>query len=297
MSQPDFAALLQFEVAPVLAPAGYGYEPRLRLDDELFGFRKALAGSVQTIVQFQRRLTTGAFTVNLLRVTAEQIHPRVYAGYTQAGGARLSTVLWYVDGLRDYPASDWWWQSDVSALRDVADKIVRYGVRWLEDVTAPKPWEMPAPRSQELTQAAQEVLAPALSAWGFQWKYLRLAGAVPYLYAVKALTAGTVAMIELQPTYSLDPAEFTFDVRLQLAKTPDALDAADVCASLAQLRWQDRYAAASVPHGQGGLTPDEAKALLWRYADQVELDAQLRDVASCLQRFGLAWFDRHAGEA
>ena len=293
MSQPDFESLLLREVAPVLAAAGYAYDPRLREGVELFGLRKALTAETQAIVQFQRRLTTGEFTVNLLRVSANPIGPRVYGGSAEAGGARLSYVLWYVYELRAYSASDWWWQPDAESLRDVAEQLMRYGLRWLEDPAASKPWEMPVQRNQEFVQAAQAILSEILLSAGFHWQQLRLAGDVPYLYAVKPLAVGTYAIIEVQPTYSLDPAEFTFDVCLQRAAVPNPLSGRGARVSLAQLR----APSCDVSNDDPQAAISAVKALLWRYADRAELDAQLRDVAICLREFGLAWFAQSSIEA
>jgi hypothetical protein len=250
-----------------------------------------LGNDVQAIVQFQRREKTGEFTINLLRVKSDQIAPRLYGGYAEAGGARLSYVLWYVYELRLYPASDWWWPPDESSLRNAADMTLCNGVHWLENAAAPKPWEMPAYRSQEWVQAAQAMLGRDLSAWGFAWVQQTLTGDVPYLYAVRS-RASAYDIVELQPAYSLDPAEFTFDVRLQRAASPDPLSGGGPRVSLAQLR----RAVAGDAAAPAEAVLAEAKALLWRYTDRAELDKQLRDVVGCLQQFGLGWFDRVGSE-
>lgn len=267
-----FEDALREIVAPQLQPLGYEYEVSLHAD-EAYGFRKALNAEANAIVQFQvRHGTPERFTVNLLR---EQADTR---------GARLSYVLWYVTGLREYPASDYWWPLNEAALRDATAKIVQYGVPWVEDAHAPKPWEMPAHNGHEFVAAVEQVLAPALQRCGYRLTVQHLGGGVPYPYFVKDWLDGTHGFIELQNVYSLDPREFQFDVRLQRRTDDDPL-ALTACpgVSLAQLAWQARGATLEA------LTVAEAKTLLWRYADRAELDAQLHEALAQIEQIGLPW--------
>src|SRR5512140_3272033 len=212
---PFEASLLEI-VAPQLRPLGYGYEARLRAADELYGFRKPLGADVHALVQFQQRHSTPeSFTVNLLRVKSDVIQPRLYDGYAEACGARLSYVLWYVTGLREYPVSDYWWPANEAALQEAANKVVQYGVRWIEDPHAPRPWEMPAHRGHEFVEAIEVNLVPDLLRYGYHLSQQRLVSEIPYLYFIKDLPDGTHGFVELQEVYSLDPREFQFDVRLQ----------------------------------------------------------------------------------
>ena len=87
-----------------MQPLGYAYDARLRLGEELYGFRKALGDDVHAVIQFRYR-PDGAehdFTVNLFTARSREIRPRMYGGYSGARGARLSYVMWFVYGLRDY---------------------------------------------------------------------------------------------------------------------------------------------------------------------------------------------------
>jgi hypothetical protein len=284
----SFGASLVEIVAPQLSPLGYEYDARLRAANELFGFRKPLGDDVQAIIQFQRRHnTTESFTVNLLRVKSGVIHPYLHDGYADACGARLGYVLWYVAGWREYPVSDYWWAVNEAALRDAAEQVARYGVPWLEDPQAPKPWEMPTHQGYEFVEAVEVNLARDMQRRGYRLEQQQLAGEVPYLYFVKELPDGTHGFVELQWVYSLDPHEFQFDVRLQRRadENPLALSA-QPSASLAQLVWQT--------HGRvlETATVAEAKTLLWRYADRVELAAQLRAALTQIERIGLPWIDQ-----
>ena len=284
----SFEASLVEIVAPQLSRLGYEYDARLRAAAELFGFRKPLGDNVQAIIQFQQRHTaTETFTVNLLRAKSGVIHPHLHDGYAEACGARLSYVLWYVYSLREYPVSDYWWATNEAALRDAAKKVAQYGVRWIEDSHAQKPWEMPAHREREFVEAVEIGLAPDLQRRGYRLAQQQLAGEVPYLYFVKELPDGTYGFVELQWVYSLDPHEFQFDVRLQRRadQNPLALSA-QLDASLAQLVWQTRGSVLETA------TVAEAKTLLWRYADRVELDAQLHDALTQIERIGLPWIDQ-----
>lgn len=284
----SFEASLVEIVAPQFQPLGYAYDARLRAADELFGFRKPLGADVHAIVQFQLRYgTPESFTVNLLRVKSGVIQPHLHDGYAEACGARLSTVLWYVTGLREYPVSDYWWPTNEAALRDAADKVAHYGVQWIEDPHAPKPWEMPAHRGHEFVEAVEVNLAPTMQRCGYRLAQQQLVGEVPYLYFVKELPDGTHGFVELQGVYSLDPREFQFDVRLQRRadENPLALSA-QPGASLAQLVWQTRGSALETA------TVAEAKTLLWRYANRAELDKQLREALTQIERIGLPWIDQ-----
>jgi hypothetical protein len=268
-------ALLKI-VAPQLRPLGYVYEAGLRAADDLFGFGKPLGDAGQAIVQFQvRHSMPESFTVNLLR------------GQAGACGARLSTVLWYVIDLREYPTSDYWWSINEAALRDATAKVVQYGVRWIEDARAPRPWEMPAHNGHELAEAVEQNLAPVMQQHGYRLAQQRLSGEVPYLYFVKDLADGAHGFVELQSVYSLDPREFQFDVRLQRRADDNPLTvAAQSGVSLAQLAWQARGT------GVETATVAEAKMLLWHYANRVELDKQLHDALAKIERIGLPWLDQ-----
>jgi hypothetical protein len=272
-------------VARRLQSLGYAYDARPRDAAELLGFRKALGEDGQAVVQFQlRNSPPESFTVNLLRVNAD------------ARGARLSTVLWYVMGLREYPVSDYWWPANEVALQDAADKVAQYGVPWLEDAQAPRPWEMPAHNGYEFVQAVEMNLAPTLQRRGYRLALPHLSGEVPYPYFVNDWPDGTHSFIELQSVYSLDPREFQFDVRLQRCAEENPLTVmAQSGVSLAQLAWQARgtgVAAAPPSAMLRGQAVAEAKTLLWRYADRAELDEQLRDALSQIERIGRPWIDQ-----
>ncbi len=287
-----FESALVEIVAPQLQLLGYAYDARLRAADELFGFRKPLGADVQAIVQFQlRHSTPERFTVNLLRVKSDVIQPYLHDGYAEACGARLSTVLWYVVGLREYPASDYWWTTTEAALRDAANKVAQYGVRWIEDAHAPRPWEMPAHNGHEFVEAVEVDLAPTLQRYGYRLAQQRLVGEVPYLYFVKDWPDGTHGFVELQGVYSLDPREFQFDVRLQRRADENPLAVAmQPGVSLAQLVWQARGVVTRAATVAAAVA--EAKTLLWHYADRAGLDKQLRDALTQIERVGLPWIDQ-----
>ena len=272
-------------VAPQLRPLGFAYDTGLRRTDELFGFRKALGADGQAIVQFQvRHGTPRSFTVNLLRANAD------------ARGARLSTVLWYVMGLREYPVSDYWWPATEVALHDAVEKVVQYGASWIEDARAARPWEMPVHNGPEFVEAVEVNLAQTLQRWGYRFERVQLAGEVPYPYFVKELPDGTHGFVEVQRVYSLDPREFQFDVRLQRRADENPLAvAAWPGVSLAQLVWQARgtgVATATPSAMLRGQAVAEAKTLLWRYADRAELDEQLCDALTQIERVGWPWIDQ-----
>ncbi len=271
----SFEDLLLELVAPHLQPLGYAVDSDQRAAVEVCGFSKALADGTYARVQFQVRASApAAFTINLLRENGGQIRC----------GARLSTVLWYVYGLRVYPTSDYWWPTSEAALRDATEKIVQYGVPWIEDAQASKPWEMPAHDGCEFVAAVEQIMTPVLQPHGYRLQQQALAGAMPYAYFVRNFTDGTHGVIELQNVYSLDPHEFQFDVRLQRRTddNPLALDSA-VTSSLAQVVWQAHGAAVAA------LTVAEAKTLMWHYADRAELDAQLRAALAQIEQIGLPW--------
>jgi hypothetical protein len=322
-------ATLQRLAAPRLSECGYEYDDRLRAGDELFGFRKPLGGDLHAIVQFQRRDVTtqpslrgtkqspsvgpeiasqtalamtqaeqlrrgDEFTINLLRVKSAAIEPHVYGGYSGSLGARLSHVLWFVEDVRaEGSRPDCWWTLD--DLEAVLDALLRYGLPWLENPQASKPWEMPAQRWPEFAAAVTAIIAPELAAHGYRAAAQSLAGSFPYPYFVKPLSAarGEYALIEFQSIYSLDPAQFTFDVRLQRKATEDPLDFSGLydewsarAASLGQLVWRARAQPANE-----AWSVDAVKSLLWHYADRAELDDRLREVLAAIKQIALPWLE------
>jgi hypothetical protein len=328
-----FEATLQRLTAPRLSACGYEYDDRLRAGDDLFGFRKPLGGDLHAIVQFQRRgpyppppspkiekmisgegervlpspenrfaqrfsgegpgVRQAEFTINLLRVKSAAIEPHVYGGYSGSLGARLSHVLWFVENVRaEGGQPDQWWTLD--DLEAALDAVLRYGLPWLENPQASKPWEMPAQRWPEFVAAVTAIVAPELEAHGYQAAAQSLAGTFPYPYFVKPLPNGEYALIEFQSIYSLDPASFTFDVRLQRKATDNPLDFSGPyndwpAASLGQLVWRAR----AQPEDEAW-SVDAVKSLLWRYADRAELDDRLGEVLAAIKQIALPWLEQRA---
>ena len=139
-------------------------------------------------------------------------------------------MLWFVHGIRaDYPTFDYWWsarneQERSAALLDAIDAIEQYGMPWLENPDAARPWEMPVQRNAEFVAAVQATLLPEIATTGLSagmpisvWRSSRI------VILTSACSDGTYALIELQPIYSLDPDEFNFDVRLQRRGDADPL--------------------------------------------------------------------------
>jgi hypothetical protein len=175
--------------------------------------------------------------------------------------------------------------------------IERYGIPWLEDPAAPRPWEMPVQRTDEFAAAVQAVMAHQMEHLGYRLERLSLPGNLPYCYFSKTMLDGTFALIELQAIYSLDPDEFNFDVRLQRRVTRDPLAFNGNYGhwrsiSLAQLAWQARGGA---PLDR--LTVSNVKNLFWRYRDRAELDAQLSDALAQIQHIGLDWIEQAAADS
>lgn len=293
-------ALLRI-VAPRLAVIGYEYDRRLQEADELFGFRKALGADVHAIVQFQRlhAIADDDFTVNLIRVKSGEVQARLYGGYAGALGARLGHVLWFVYQLRAYSLPDHVWAARDAAdlttsLIDVAEKLAQFGIPWLEDPQASKPWEMPPHHGDEFVEAVRAIMALELGRLGYRCIQQLLAGRVPYVYFAKEMPDSTHAFVEPQTVYSLDPNEFEFDVRLQRKANADPLAFGGPyrnwrSASLAQLVWQARDA----PRLE--TAPVSAvKTLLWGYANQSELDAQLGEALRQIKRLGVPWLEETA---
>ncbi len=293
----DFAAALQQIAGPRLSAWGFEYDPQWRRANELFAFRKALSAERQVVIQFQRGHDAAwqGFTINLLSVRSAEHQP----GDPSEHGARLSYVMWFVYQRRDYPTPDYWWAiSDEAqlemAFKDALNSLERYGLPWLEAPQPPKPWEMPAHRLEEFAAAVQSVIAPHMKQLGYQLERRTLAGDVPYLFFAKALPDGSYALIELQATYSLDPGEFHFDVRLQRRPDRDPLTPSERApvanASLTELAWRAHHA-----QPLHTVSVAEARRLLWPYGNRAELEAQLRAAWQDLVEAGLPWVEQAAG--
>jgi hypothetical protein len=293
----NFVDALQKIVAPRLKKFGYIYNPNLREGDELFGFCKDLGDEIAVFVQFQRKdsLSQDEFTVNLLRVKAAELQPRMYGGYAGALGARLTHMLWYVHELRDYPASEYWWVStDRSGLEtnliDAVNQIEKYGLAWVEDPNAPRPWEMPEYSADQFVEVLNQVVTPDLVRLGFRSEMQRLNGNFPYPYFVKPIDDGQYGIIEFQQVYSVDPKQFNFDVRLQRKPTPDPLDFRgelrdSTNISLGLLTWQIN--ASSLPEIQSDLAP-----LGWKYATRAELIDRMSDVLAKVKQVAMPWLEK-----
>ncbi len=293
----NFVDALQKTIAPRLKKFGYGYDLNLRSGDELFGFSKDLGDQIAAFVQFQRHggLSNDEFTINLLRVRAAQLQPRAYGGYAGALGARLTHMLWYVPELRDYPASEYWWAStDRSGLEanliDAANQLEKYGLAWVEDPNAPRPWEMPEYPADQFVEVLNHVVAPDLVRLGFRLEIHQLNGNFPYPYFVKPISNRQYGLIEFQQVYSVDPKQFDFDVRLQRAATPDPLDfhgeqRDGTSISLGLLAWQVNES--SLPETRTAIAP-----LWWQYATRVELIDRLGDVLNKVKQFAIPWLEK-----
>jgi hypothetical protein len=223
----------------------------------------------------------------------------LYGGYPGARGARLSYVMWFVHGLRDYAVPDYWWvvldaTYFPAALEEAIGHVERYGIPWLEAAQAIRPWEMPVQRADEFGQAVQAVMALEMERLGYRLEQQSLSGDLPYCYFSKSLPGGAYALIELQAIYSLDPSEFNFDVRLQRKSDGDPLTFnGDYrhwrSISLAQLVWQARD---NAPLDR--LSVSQVKSLFWHYRDRAELGAQLIDALDQIKRIGCAWIEQAA---
>jgi hypothetical protein len=295
MSQFDNA--LQKIAAPRLKELGYEYDPNLREGDELFGFSKDLGDQIAALVQFQRKggLSNDEFTVNLLRVKTAEVQPRVYGGYAGALGARLTHMLWYVHELRDYPASEYWWVSaDRSGLEanliDAVNQIERYGVAWIEDPNAPRPWEMPEYPADQFVEVLNQVVTPDLVRLGFRSDMHRLNGNFPYPYFVKPIGDRQYGIIEFQQVYSVDPKQLDFDVRLQRKATPDPLDFCGEqrdCANIPLGLLVRQLNASSLPEIHPVLTP-----LWWTYSTRAELIDRMGDVLAKVKQVAIPWLEK-----
>ncbi|HTP09121.1 MAG TPA: hypothetical protein VMP08_12775 [Anaerolineae bacterium] len=295
----DFEHLLVEHVAPRLLPQGYVYDPGLRLGEELYGFRKELGDDIHAIIQFRYRQDAARhdFTVNLCTAKSNEIQPRLYGGYPGARGARLSYVMWFVYELRDYAVPDYWWVAPdaaylPAALEEAAGYIVCYGLPWLENAQASRPWEMPSSRTDEFSEAVQAVMGHEMERLGYQLKRQALSGNLPYCYFSKALPDGTFALIELQAIYSLDPNEFNFDVRLQRRADGDPLAFDGNYA-----HWRSISLAQLVRQVRGGAPLDrlpisDVKTLFWHYHDRAELAAQLIDALEQIRQIGCVWVEQ-----
>lgn len=269
-----------------LAQRGYDYDAQLGDGDDLMAFRKPLGADVHAIVQFQRR--GNEWTVNLLRVKSAEVDAHFYGGYAGALGARLGHVLWFVANVRDSGQPDRWWTPD--DLDDAVDALIDYGLPWLEDEHAPKPWDMPVQRWAEFVETVFDIAGPELRALDYRAATQTLAGRFPYPYFVKSLPNGQFALIEFQPIYSVDPARFTFDVRLQRKPTDNPLDFDGTygewrAASLGQLVWRARWS------GDEAGSVAAVKSLLWQYADRAELAGQLRAVLTQVKIIAQPWLE------
>jgi hypothetical protein len=196
--------------------------------------------------------------------------------------------------VRESNEPDRWWT--IETLDEAVDLLISYGLPWLEDPHASKPWEMPAQRWSEFAAAVMDIAGPELLTQGYRAAAQSLAGCFPYPYFVKPLADGEYALIEFQSSYSLDPARFTFDVRLQRKTTDNPLDFGGAygewrAASLGQLVWRTRFAGDEARSVDAAWSVDAVKSLLWQYADRAELAARLREVLEHMPHIARPWLE------
>ena len=156
--------------------------------------------------------------------------------------------------------------------------------------TRPSRGRCPRNRWSEFVATVMDIAGPELSALGYRAATQTLAGRFPYPYFVKALADGDFALIEFQSTYSLDPTQFSFDVRLQRKASDNPLDFGGAygewrTASLGQLVWRTCHAA------DEAWSIEAVKSMVWQYADRAELADRLREVLAHVPPIARPWLE------
>lgn len=150
MTKIHFKCIVVKTVPLLLEPLGYQFYKANRIAGDRLFFEKPSPDEedVNFFIIFQlgqhyipphRR-----FTVELQRNKGSFAKPE--RGYEKTVRERLGALIWFYYKLRIYPHSSHWWEfKDDEELKiqleDAVEKIITYGIPWLEDLDAVPPWE------------------------------------------------------------------------------------------------------------------------------------------------------------
>lgn len=137
-------------VTPLLAPFGYHLDDAAQTVTHFLFFEKLSLEEkgVKFFIGFQlgqhyippRR----SFTVELRRCKGSFFKPD--RDYEKMIGWRLTSLIWNYYKLRLYPQPSYWWEFENDEelkvqLEDAVEKVIKYGIPWLEDPNAVPPQE------------------------------------------------------------------------------------------------------------------------------------------------------------
>lgn len=150
MTKIHFKRTVVRTVEPLLAPFGYKFNNAAQKYGDYLFFEKSSPDEVGVgfYIVFQlghhyippRR----KFTVELQRNKGDFYKPE--HGYEKTVRWRLGSLIFAYYKLNLYPFSDHWWEfeNDVelkTQLEDAIEKLIEYGLPWLEDPNIVLPWE------------------------------------------------------------------------------------------------------------------------------------------------------------
>lgn len=286
----DFAeALLKF-AAPRLRAAGYEYQDALRDRSVLYGFCRNLKGDIQALIFFQKHQYNESpvgyeFTVNLVRCQTKDLTHWERGRYEGFLNNRLPWVLWFIYELRIYPSSDHWWtcanEGQVrDELVDAVDKMVWYGIPWLEDLNSRVP-DIPDALIAQFREMLLKIVVPSLSELGYQ--EIQCKGKSRFCFGKQVLgDFCTFVAFELRgspPRF----ANLTFDVLLLRRWSSQpwySLSPDTWFGSLGLLLWK-----------QYGLRKTPFRYFDWDYSSKEELERQLEDALSKIELVAIPWLE------
>jgi hypothetical protein len=129
-----------------LLKAGYDGDINPPEGEDLVWFRKTLRPGIHVVIEFQGSgvalKDVADFAINLTRNHYDYDREDILPGYSLS--ARLASWLWIEDRLNPQWESDHWWhflneEELENACLDALDKLLKYGIPWVENLASTRP--------------------------------------------------------------------------------------------------------------------------------------------------------------
>jgi len=202
MAKVRFKKTLLRIVKPTLELLGYEFVEIPGWSPGVFLFRKRLWDNVYAFVNFWVHPISYppsfSFTVDLIRNQGDEPKPAC-VDHEICLDLRLGHVLKSYYKLDFYPYGDHWWEYSSrdeldTQIRDALEKLVTYGLPWLEDPASRRPGLPDHATIGEFFASLGAVVAPVLQPHGYEFVETRLIGGA-WGYFRKRLCAKTHSFV------------------------------------------------------------------------------------------------------
>lgn len=287
----SFEQLLKKHAAPALLANGYLFSAGPKANPIAFDFRKNLTADVKTVIRFQRHQIDNrpggyGFTVELMRgKTLDFVH---WEQEESGLSVRLGHLLWYHFNLRvdDQPLQ--WWEAAnpdglIENIQDVIDKLVAYGIPWLEDPRSRNPWSIPEQFVQQFRKIQRDIARPQLEQVGYGF---RSAPGNLSPFFLKALANDLYAIIQFELYYLLDDPRLEFGVILSRKATnsPYIYTSERQEASL-------NTTLDLLLRVKTGIRINASRATNFNYTSAEQLAARMQEAIELIKQYAIPWLE------